>query len=266
MREPQQDEQPQSGPRAPGTVTFAESHDRKLHGRVAPRKSGAARAWGQDRYRPSPENLAAREWFQEAKVGLFINPVRFDPAKWVALAKSAGARYITLITKHHDGFALFDSEVSEWDTLDRTPCCTRSNQRCNSYGSSLLTTLALGRSIRACSTARSRTTLVTACAPPGTMGIRLPKQGQGSQISATSSARSARTGSSSPSIETSAISPCGTRTNQRPVSCSCELFRKARRMSTRLLIELLTRADLTWRGNLSVVASIYSRSLSLFFC
>ncbi|MBI2537902.1 MAG: alpha-L-fucosidase [Gemmatimonadetes bacterium] len=111
------------------------------------------RAWAQYRYQPRPENLAAREWFQDAKFGLFIhwgpssllmdgewvmhdrgiriedyeqiaqwfNPVRFDPAEWVALARSAGARYITLITKHHDGFALFDSEVSDWDIMDRTP-------------------------------------------------------------------------------------------------------------------------------------------------
>jgi alpha-L-fucosidase len=45
----------------------------------------------------------------------------FDADAWVALARDAGARYITLITKHHDGFALFDSDVTDWDVVDRTP-------------------------------------------------------------------------------------------------------------------------------------------------
>jgi alpha-L-fucosidase len=111
----------------------------------------AARA--QVGYVPSAENLAARAWFQDAKFGMFIhwgiysvlqddawvsnnrqlripeletlapqfNPVRFDAAAWVGLAKAAGARYITFTTKHHDGFAMFDSRVSDWDIVDRTP-------------------------------------------------------------------------------------------------------------------------------------------------
>ncbi|KPK08458.1 MAG: alpha-L-fucosidase [Gemmatimonas sp. SG8_28] len=104
-------------------------------------------------YEPPPENVAAREWFQDAKFGLFVhwgiysllqngewimnnrgitvseyetlapqfNPVAFDPAEWVALVKDAGMRYITITSKHHDGFAMFDSKVSDWDIVDRTP-------------------------------------------------------------------------------------------------------------------------------------------------
>ncbi len=110
-------------------------------------------AAAQDGYQPSPENLAAREWLQDAKFGLFVhwgiysllqngewimnnrgitvpeyetlapqfNPVKFDPAEWVALVKAAGMRYITITSKHHDGFAMFDSKVSDWDIADRTP-------------------------------------------------------------------------------------------------------------------------------------------------
>ncbi len=102
---------------------------------------------------PAPANLAARTWFQDAKFGMFIHwgtysvledgewvmeirtmpiteyeklPARFDPekfnaAEWVALAKAAGMKYITITSKHHDGFAMFDSQVSDWTIVKRTP-------------------------------------------------------------------------------------------------------------------------------------------------
>lgn len=104
-------------------------------------------------YRPSAANLAMREWFQDAKFGLFVhwgvysvlgrgewvlhnekitldeyeklpaqfNPVAFDARAWARLAKRAGMRYITITSKHHDGFAMWDSKVSDWDIVDRTP-------------------------------------------------------------------------------------------------------------------------------------------------
>ena len=93
------------------------------------------------------------QWFQDAKFGLFINwgvysvlgqgewvmhnnkmsvleyekiPPQFDPAdfnaaEWVSLAKAAGMKYITITSKHHDGFALFNSQGSDYDIIDRTP-------------------------------------------------------------------------------------------------------------------------------------------------
>ncbi len=113
----------------------------------------APRLHAQEDYQPSPENLAARRWFQDAKFGLFIhwgaysvlgsgewvmenrripasdyeklpaefNPLRFDPAAWVALAKAAGMKYITITSKHHDGFAMFGSKTSDWNIVARTP-------------------------------------------------------------------------------------------------------------------------------------------------
>ncbi len=104
-------------------------------------------------YQPSPENLKAREWFQDARFGLFIhwgvysvlgdgewvmnnrkmtsaeyeklpplfNPTEFDPAAWVSMAKDAGMKYITITSKHHDGFAMWDSQVSDWTITKRTP-------------------------------------------------------------------------------------------------------------------------------------------------
>jgi alpha-L-fucosidase len=104
-------------------------------------------------YRPGAANLAAREWFQDARFGLFVhwgvysvlgdgewvmnnrkipvadyeklpaqfNPLQFDPAEWVALVKAAGMKYITITSKHHDGFAMFDSKASDYNIVARTP-------------------------------------------------------------------------------------------------------------------------------------------------
>ncbi len=109
--------------------------------------------YSQDRYTPTEANLENREWFQDAKFGLFVhwgvysilgngewvmnnteipikqyeklpgffNPVNYDPAKWVKLVKDAGMNYIVITSKHHDGFAMFDSRISDYDIVDRTP-------------------------------------------------------------------------------------------------------------------------------------------------
>jgi len=50
-----------------------------------------------------------------------FNPVKYNPDEWVRLAKEAGMKYIVITSKHHDGFALFDSKVTNWDVVDATP-------------------------------------------------------------------------------------------------------------------------------------------------
>jgi len=55
------------------------------------------------------------------RVAAQFNPQRFDAAAWVALARAAGMRYITITARHHDGFALFDTEQNDWNVVDRTP-------------------------------------------------------------------------------------------------------------------------------------------------
>jgi len=104
-------------------------------------------------YHPAAENLKARTWFQDNKFGLFIhwgvysvlgkgewvmnndkitvadyeklparfNPTEFNPAEWVAMVKDAGMKYITITSKHHDGFAMWGTEQGDWDIVDRTP-------------------------------------------------------------------------------------------------------------------------------------------------
>ncbi|MGQ8338776.1 alpha-L-fucosidase [Sunxiuqinia sp. A32] len=116
-------------------------------------------ALAQKDYTPAKENLENREWFQDAKFGLFIhwgayctmagggdqgiaewimnqkkipisqyeklptffNPIKFDPAAWVSMVKKAGMKYITITSKHHEGFAMYDSKVSDYNIVDRTP-------------------------------------------------------------------------------------------------------------------------------------------------
>jgi alpha-L-fucosidase len=50
-----------------------------------------------------------------------FNPVQYDANAWVRTAKDAGMKYIIITSKHHDGFALFDSKVSRYDMVDATP-------------------------------------------------------------------------------------------------------------------------------------------------
>jgi alpha-L-fucosidase len=101
-------------------------------------------------YTPTPENLKAREWFSNAKFGLFIhwgpfsipgsgewvmeirnitvknytrlmdffNPVEFNAAQYVSMAKNAGMKYITLITRHHDGFSMWDTKYSDFNIMN----------------------------------------------------------------------------------------------------------------------------------------------------
>lgn len=107
----------------------------------------------QEKYQPTPENMKTREWFQDAKFGLFIhwgvysvlgdgewvmnqqqipiktyekipsffNPTQFNPAEWVQMVKDAGMKYITITSKHHDGFAMYDSKISNYDIVESTP-------------------------------------------------------------------------------------------------------------------------------------------------
>ena len=105
------------------------------------------------------------EWFREARFGLFIhwgvysvpagewegktnygewfleqtkmpvsqyekfagqfNPVKFDAQAWVRMARNAGVKYIVITSKHHDGFGMFRSDLTDWciksTPFDRDP-------------------------------------------------------------------------------------------------------------------------------------------------
>jgi len=51
-----------------------------------------------------------------------FNPVQFNPKKWAEAAKKAGMKYVVFTTKHHDGFAMFDTQESDYKiTSPKTP-------------------------------------------------------------------------------------------------------------------------------------------------
>ena len=50
-----------------------------------------------------------------------FNPIKFNAAEWVQMAKEAGMKYIVITSKHHDGFAMFKSNASSFNIVDATP-------------------------------------------------------------------------------------------------------------------------------------------------
>ena len=103
-------------------------------------------------YIPTEENLRSRREFADAGFGVFIHwgiysmfaqgewylnsgisaeeyakaasafyPVRFDAASWVKDIKDAGAKYITITSRHHDGFSMFGTRQSPYNIVDSTP-------------------------------------------------------------------------------------------------------------------------------------------------
>jgi hypothetical protein len=55
------------------------------------------------------------------KIPAQFNPTQFDPQAIAQLAKDAGMKYVVITAKHHDGFAMYDSAVSDFDIVDQTP-------------------------------------------------------------------------------------------------------------------------------------------------
>jgi alpha-L-fucosidase len=110
----------------------------------------------------SAEKQAERyEWFNEAKFGMFVHwglysvparnnkgpyvswmmeqegipvseydkyadrfkPAKFDAAKWFEILQSAGMRYMVFTSKHHEGFCMFDSALTDYNSVDRAAGC-----------------------------------------------------------------------------------------------------------------------------------------------
>ena len=113
----------------------------------------AGNSLAQQKYVPTAENLKNRAEFQDMKFGVFIHwgiysmmadgewimnnkninwqeyakladgfyPSKYDAAKWVADVKAAGAKYICITSRHHDGFSMFHTKQSTYNIVDGTP-------------------------------------------------------------------------------------------------------------------------------------------------
>lgn len=104
-------------------------------------------------YVPSEENLQSRKEFKDMRFGIFIHwgiysmlangewiqrnnginrdeyahladgfyPSKFDARQWVEAIKGAGAGYVTITSRHHDGFSMFGTQQSDYNIVDATP-------------------------------------------------------------------------------------------------------------------------------------------------
>ena len=113
----------------------------------------SAASFAQKGYVPAQSNLENRKEFQDMKFGVFIHwgiysmmadgewvmnvkklnhteyaklaqgfyPSKFNAAKWVSDVKAAGAKYICITSRHHDGFSMFATKQSTFNIVDATP-------------------------------------------------------------------------------------------------------------------------------------------------
>ena len=77
------------------------------------------------------------EDYKKDVVGNF-NPTKFDADAWAKSAYDAGMKYMVMTTKHHDGFALFQSDVSDYNIVAQTPfgrdVIKELSEACKKYG------------------------------------------------------------------------------------------------------------------------------------
>ncbi len=81
-------------------------------------------------YQGEGSKFAYSEWVQHSakitneeygKIAAKFNPSEFDATEWAKSFKKAGAKYVVITSKHHDGFALFDSNADDFNIVDHTP-------------------------------------------------------------------------------------------------------------------------------------------------
>lgn len=80
--------------------------------------------WKDKRYYGSGEwimNQAKIPVAAYKEVAKTFNPVKFNGEEWAQLAQDAGIKYMVITAKHHEGFAMYDSKVTDFDIVDATP-------------------------------------------------------------------------------------------------------------------------------------------------
>lgn len=77
------------------------------------------------------------EWSDGTLPASSYNPTQLNPDQWVKTAKEAGFRYVLLVTKHHDGFCLWDSKYTDYDVASspvKTDVVKAVSDACRKYG------------------------------------------------------------------------------------------------------------------------------------
>ena len=109
--------------------------------------------YAQPGYVPTPQNMQSRQEFSQARFGIFIHwgiysmlgdgewvmhnkninykeyeklaagfyPSKFNAHEWVKAIKMSGAKYICITSRHHDGFSIFHTKASPYNSVDATP-------------------------------------------------------------------------------------------------------------------------------------------------
>ncbi len=104
-------------------------------------------------YVPAQENIENRKAFENERFGIFLHwgiysafaqgewylntgklnkdeyakaasafyPANYNAAEWVKAFKESGARYVTMTSRHHDGFSMYDTKTSDYDIVEATP-------------------------------------------------------------------------------------------------------------------------------------------------
>ncbi len=113
----------------------------------------AQKTYEEPHYMPTQANIQSRQDFSDMKLGIFLHwgiysmfaqgewylqnadinrleyakaadgfyPHRFDARQWVRAIKEAGARYICITTRHHDGFSMWKTDQSPYNIVEATP-------------------------------------------------------------------------------------------------------------------------------------------------
>ncbi|ACU04904.1 alpha-L-fucosidase [Pedobacter heparinus] len=76
------------------------------------------RYYGSGEWIMSQARIPVAEYKEVAKT---FNPIKFNADEWAQLAKDAGIKYMVITAKHHEGFSMFDTKVSDFDIVDATP-------------------------------------------------------------------------------------------------------------------------------------------------
>jgi len=102
----------------------------------------AAMSWSRNGRRPhhrkdgehSPNGIPTEIYDNQYKT---FNPVKFDADQWIRMIKDAGAKYFVFTAKHHQGFCMFDSAVTDYDIMStpfKRDICKELADACHKYG------------------------------------------------------------------------------------------------------------------------------------